>query len=79
MILKALWGLWTGLEVRDGLLCRCFVPEMSVKEQEDPCVIFQVVAPKAIRQNILRMVHSHKTTDHLDVRKMLQSVRQSFY
>ena len=50
-----------------------------MKEQENPCVIFQVVAPKVIRQNILRMVHSHKTTDHLEVRKMLQSVRQSFY
>ena len=77
--LKALWGLWKSLEVKDGLLYRRFVPEMAVKEQENPCVIFQVVAPKAIRQNILRMVHSHKTTDHLEVREMLHSVRQSFY
>ena len=77
--LKALWGLWTNLEVRDGLLYRRFVPEMAMKEQENPCVIFQVVAPKAIRQNILRMVHSHETTDHLEVRKMLHNVRQSFY
>ena len=77
--LKALWGLWKSLEVKDGLLCRHFVPEISVKEQENPCVIFQVVAPKAIRQNILGLVHSHKTTDHLEVREMLHSVRQSFY
>ena len=30
--LKALWGLWKSLEVRDRLLCRRFVPEMAMKE-----------------------------------------------
>ena len=34
--LKALWSLRTSLEVRDGLFCWHFVPEMSVKEQENP-------------------------------------------
>ena len=72
---KALWSQWESLENRKGILYRKFQTETK----EEPSVIYQYVAPKRLRKEIMRHLHDHRTGGHLGITKTLYNVRQRFY
>ena len=72
---KALWSQWESLEIRKSILYRKFQTETK----EEPSVIYQYVAPKRLRKEIMRHLHDHRTGGHLGITKTLYNVRQRFY
>ena len=72
---KALWSQWESLEIRKGMLYHKFYTETK----EEPSVIYQFVAPKRLRKEIMRHLHDHRTGGHLGITKTLYNVRQCFY
>ena len=72
---KALWSQWESLEIRKGILYRKFYTE----NKEESGVIYQYVAPKRLRKEIMRHLHDHQTGGHLGITKTLYNVRQRFY
>ena len=72
---KALWSQWQSLEVRDGILYRKFQTETK----EEPTILYQLVAPKRLRKEIMRHLHDHRTGGHLGITKTLYNVRRRFY
>ena len=78
--IKALWSQWKALEIRNGILCHKFQPETrGTSEAGDSVMLYQLVAPKMLRRDILRHLHNHQTVGHLAVTKMLYNVRRRFY
>ena len=73
--IKALWSQWQSLEVRDGILYRKFQTETK----EEPTILYQLVAPKRLRKEIMRHLHDHRTGGHLGITKTLYNVRRRFY
>ena len=67
---KALWSQWESLEIRKGILYRKFQTETK----EEPSVIYQYVAPKRLRKEIMRHLHDHRTGGHLGITKTLYNV-----
>ena len=70
---KAYWSQWESLLLEDGVLYRLWetpAGERSIK---------QLVAPKEIRAELLRQLHSSPTAGHLGVNKTLGRVRERFY
>ena len=61
------------------MLCWRFLSEETKNIPDEETVIFQEVAPRKIRREILKQVHNHKTASHLGVTKTLYNVRQRFY
>ena len=73
--IKALWSQWQSLEVRDGILYRKFQTETK----KEPTILYQLVAPKRLRKEIMRHLHDHRTGGHLGITKTLYNVRRRFY
>ena len=53
---KCLWGYWDALEVKNGVLCRTF--------HQDRKVFTQIVVPRDMRKDIIKMVHGNATGGH---------------
>lgn len=67
--LKHLCSFWSRFEVRDGLLCRKF------EDATTQAIRWQVVLPKAFREEFLRVVHSGVTCGHLGFKKTAAAVQ----
>ena len=74
--LKFFWSQWETLEVQDGILYRKFRSETS---KTGSSTIYQLIAPKRLRRDILRHLHNHRTGGHLGITKTLYNVRRRFY
>ena len=71
--LKALLHQWEVLEIHDNLLYRKYTDVDSGRE------FMQMVVPPNLREEILYMLHSHKSAGHLGISKTLGKLRQRFY
>ena len=71
--IKTLWSFWPRLAIRDGLLKRRFD---SLNGQN---VIWQVVWPKEIRTEFLKLIHAGATCGHLGYDKTAAAVQARVY
>jgi transposase InsO family protein len=70
---KTLWGMWPRLAVRNGLLKRKFEAADGSSER------WQVVWPKELRQEFLRIAHSGMTGGHMSKRRTAAAVQSRAY
>ena len=69
-----LWLKWKKLEIHKGILYRRYT---AGNENSD---FLQIVAPKSIRDVIMKLLHNHKTAGHFGNRKTVQScLMHKFY
>lgn len=69
---KSLWTQWDLLKIENNLLYRR-------KETKTGEIIFQLVAPKAIRNMIFEHLHANRTAGHFGRDKTLESIKRRFY
>lgn len=70
---KVLWASWPRLAIRDGLLKRRF------EEVNDGGVRWQVVVPKALRQEFMSIAHGGMTGGHLGRQKTAAAIKSRAY
>ena len=70
---KALWSQWESLEIRKGILYRKFYTETK----EESSAIYQFVAPKRLRKEIMQHLHNHRTGGHIGITKTLYNVNNA--
>jgi transposase InsO family protein len=70
--MKALWGEWELLDVRNGLLKRKTYSKNAELET------FPTVIPKSLRRDVMEMYHDH-CSGHLGVEKTLGKIQGKFY
>ena len=71
---KALWNQWASLRLRDGFLYRLWTPETGCRT-----VVWQLVLPLDMRNQVMKLLHNHKTTGHMGTDRTLHNVRMRFY
>ena len=70
---KAYWLLWTQLYIKNGVLYKLWEKETS------PTGHWQLVLPIMMREQVMEMLHNHKSAGHLGQHKTLARVRMRFY
>ena len=70
---KTLWGMWPRLAIRNGLLKRKFEAADGASER------WQIVWPKELRQEFLRIAHTGMTGGHMSKRRMAAAVQSRAY
>src|SRR5664279_3778574 len=70
---KTLWGQWTRLAIRNGLLKRRFETADGLSER------WQVVWPKTMRTELLQVAHGGMTGGHLGRRRTAIAVQSRAY
>ena len=69
---KALWGLWDNLKVREGVL---YLEWEDLNGQE----LDRLVTPKSLQTPVLTQLHNVETAGHLGYTKVLNKATQRFY
>ncbi len=72
--LKAYWTQWGKLEVREGLLYREYAAADGCRQP-----VWQLVAPRTLRQEILAALHGSRVSGHLGVSRTVDGVRRRYY
>ncbi len=72
--LKAYWTQWGKLEVRGGLLYREYTAADGCRQP-----VWQLVAPRTLRQEILAALHGSRVSGHLGVSRTVDGVRRRYY
>ena len=70
---KAYWFLWTQLYIKNGVLYKLW------EEETSPTGHWQLVLPIIMREQVMEMLHNHKSAGHLGQHKTLARVRMRFY
>lgn len=70
---KAYWNQWERLELSKGVLYRRW------ESDEGDSSMLQLIVPKSLRPDVLKLLHDAKSAGHLGVAKTLGRVRQRFY
>ena len=70
---KAYWFLWTQLYIKNGVLYKLW------EEETSPTGHWQLVLPIMMREQVMEMLHNHKSAGHLGQHKTLARVRMRFY
>ncbi len=65
---------WNCLQVHDGILYRKYTSYDS-----DEPVSLQIILPKEMRMELLRLLHSHKSAAHRGIQTTYHKVRANFY
>ena len=71
--LKELWSQWDQLELVDGVLHRRFIDVVTGNNR------LQLIVPKVLRTEMLRLHHNIRTSGHLGRNKTLARLRQRCY
>ena len=67
------WVYWNSLELKDGLVCRRYY------RQDGLGSYLQFIVPKALLDEVLRMIHNCALAGHLGYKKTTQKLLQQFY
>ena len=73
--IRALISQWSSLEIRDDLLYRKKVMDVSGRQR----TVLQLVATQEIKEQAFGQLHSSKTGGHLGINRTLDNVRRRFY
>ncbi|PIK52716.1 Retrovirus-related Pol polyprotein from transposon [Apostichopus japonicus] len=71
--LRNYWTQWDRLQLRDGVLHRCFESGTGATQ------LWQLVVPQELQEEILENAHNHRLSGHLMGRKTLGRIRDHFY
>ena len=70
---KAYWAQWQSLILHDGVLYRKYVDTAGHVKY------YQLIPPRSMRQDLIRLAHTGITGGHLGPRKTLDQVQRRFY
>ncbi|KAK3724018.1 hypothetical protein QZH41_008917 [Actinostola sp. cb2023] len=70
---KTYWAQWNRLALIDGVLFRRW------ESDDEKQVTWQLVVPKAMRNDVVTKLHGTKTSGHLGVNKTTTRVKERFY
>ena len=76
---KAYWTQWDSLDVDDGVLYHIALRVVSAGMVPPGSALRQIVAPWAIRREIFKQLHDHRSVGHRGVTKTIGHVRRRFY
>lgn len=71
---KVICAQWNYLELHDQILYRKWVPA-NINEN----TVLQYIVPFSLRNDMLKVLHGHKSSAHVGVTKTLKKIRQKFY
>ena len=74
--LKAYWTKWDEMKMKNGVLWRCTVEMFEGKMLKR---YWRLVVPPVLRNELLKLVHDHKTSGHLGEAKTYARLKQFCY